>query len=101
MADRILMTPEELRGAATFVEEKQEEIRQAVDALKLKIINDVCSRWEGASQQAFIAQFEDIYNKVLNSQVPEILTGVATELRTAAETIERADQEIASAMNNG
>lgn len=100
MAERILMTPQELRDAADFVIAQQGCIKDAVDVLKSKL-DDVCSRWEGASQQAFISQFEEIYSKMLSTQVPEILDGVSQELRLAADTIEQADDSIASAMKNG
>ena len=50
MAERIMMTPQELNDGATFLRQRLDAINQEVSQLKSKI-DDVCSRWEVAAQQ--------------------------------------------------
>lgn len=97
MAERITITPQELRDAAEYVMARQSAINDAVKELKTKL-DDVCSRWEGDSQQAFIRQFDEIYTQLLSKQLPDVLEGVSQELKVAADTIEQADKELAGAM---
>ena len=52
----IKITPEELRVAADFLEQKLEAINGEVSALKGKI-DEISSNWEGSSQSSFIETF--------------------------------------------
>lgn len=96
MAERIMMTPQELNDAAAYVRERLEAINGERDSLKAKI-DDVASRWEGAAQQSFMAQFNDGMYPILRDNVPQVLEGVAGELDAAANTIRDADSSLASA----
>ena len=96
MADRILMTPDELDNGAVFLETKKNEIVSGVENVKSKI-DEICSQWEGAGQQAFVVQFDEMY-KVLHDDFPEVVTGIASILTQAAKAIRDADQSIADSL---
>lgn len=96
MSERIMMTPQELNDAATFLRQRLEAINQEVFQLKNKI-GDVSSRWEGAAQQSFINQFENDMYPILRDTLPQVINGVASELDAAANAIRDTDASLASA----
>lgn len=96
MALDIRMTPEELRAAATTLEEKRDEIVEAVELIRSKV-EDTTSEWSGEAQRAFVDNFEEML-PVLREQFPEVITGLASQLNGAADALEQADSEIASAL---
>lgn len=98
MAERIMMTPQELNDGAAFLKQCLENINQQVNDLKNKV-DDVCSRWEGAAQQSFINQFENDMYPILRDTLPQVIEGVANELDAAANAIRETDESIASAFN--
>jgi WXG100 family type VII secretion target len=92
----IRITPEELRDASTFISGKGQEVAQDIESLKAKV-NEVTNTWEGAAQSSFISSFlslEDLFK-----QFPEIIEGISSQLKAAADTIEQADAEIAKAFS--
>jgi len=95
----IKMTPQDLRDSATFLESKNTAIATEVTALQKKI-NEVTADWEGASKGKFVTSFEQIL-PVMNKQLPEIIAGIEKQLNGAADTIEKADADIASAFSQG
>lgn len=98
MAERIMMTPQELNDGATFLKQCLDNINQQVQDLKNKV-DDICSRWEGAAQQSFINQFENDMYPILRDTLPQVIEGVASELDAAANAIRETDESIASAFN--
>lgn len=92
----IRITPEELRSAADFLEQKLDAINAEVSALKGKI-DEVAANWEGAAQSSFIATFEGDMYPILKDTLPEVITGIAAQLDGAADAIEQADEEVAKA----
>ena len=96
MSERIMMTPQELNDAATFLRQRLEAINQEVSQLKSKI-DDVSSRWEGAAQQSFINRFENDMYPILRDTLPQVIDGVASELDAAANAIRETDASLASA----
>lgn len=98
MADRIMMTPEELNDGAEFLRQALDNIKGEVEAIKTRI-DDVCSRWEGAAQQSFINQFESEMYPMLRDTMPEVIDGIATELDAAANAIRETDESLASAFS--
>lgn len=98
MAERIMMTPQELNDGANFLRQRLEAIEQEVNQLKSKI-DDVASRWEGAAQQAFINQFENEMYPILRDTLPQVVDGVAQELDVAANTIRETDESLANAFS--
>ena len=94
---QIRITPEELEDGATFIQQKRDTILSEVQALKSKI-DEVASNWEGAAQSAFLASFEDMYSPTLSQTFPEILDGISTQLKTAAQIMRDTDQQLQQAM---
>ena len=92
----IKITPEELRSAADFLEQKLDAINAEVSALKGKV-DEVAANWEGAAQSSFIETFEGDMYPILKDTLPEVITGIAAQLDGAADAIEQADEEVAKA----
>lgn len=97
MADYIRMTPSELEEAAKTIRIEQGNIDDAVKRIN-SLVTTIEGNWDGAAQQAFIAQYNDQIRSLLETTVPEVLEGVATELETAATTLRDTDEQLASAM---
>lgn len=93
---QIRITPEELRGAADFLEQKLEAINGEVSALKGKI-DEITANWEGSAQSSFIDTFDNNMYPILKDTLPEVITGIAAQLDGAADVIEQADAEVAKA----
>lgn len=99
MADRIMMTPQELDDGAAFLMQRLDAIKSEVEQIKSKI-DDVCSRWEGGAQQAFIQQFEGDMYPILRDNVPQVIEGVSQELKAAAQALRDTDDALKSAFSN-
>ncbi len=93
---QIKITPEELRLAADFLELRLDAINTEVTSLKSKI-DEIAANWEGAAKSSFIETFDSNMYPVLKETLPEVITGIVTQLDGAADVIERADSEIAKA----
>lgn len=93
---QIKITPEELRDAADFLDTSRGEISDKIDAVESRV-NTVADNWEGAAQSSFIDSFEGDMLPLLKNDFPSILEGIAAQLRGAADAIEQADEEVASA----
>ena len=93
---QIRITPEELRGAADFLEQKLEALNGEVSALKGKI-DEITANWEGSAQSSFIDTFDNNMYPILKDTLPEVITGIAAQLDGAADAIEQADAEVAKA----
>lgn len=94
---QIRITPEELEDGAAFIQQKRDSILSEVQALKSKI-DEVASNWEGAAQSAFLASFEEMYSPTLSQTFPEILDGISTQLKTAAQIMRETDEQLRQAM---
>ena len=93
---QIRITPEELRDAADFLEQRLEAINTEVASLHDKI-EEVAGNWEGAAQSSFVDTFENDMYPILRDTLPQVVEGISGQLDGAADTIEQADQEIAKA----
>ncbi len=91
----IKMTPQELRDSAAFLKGKREEIVQAVNAIKGRV-DSTTADWEGAAQSSFIASFEEML-PMLTESFPQTIEGIESMLTGAADALEEADSQIASA----
>lgn len=94
---QIRITPEELEAGASAIESYRENIASEVNALNNKI-NEVSSNWEGAAQSAFLASYQDLYSPTLKDTFPEILTGIAEQLKAAAKIMRDTDEQLRQAM---
>lgn len=97
MADRILMTPAEVRECATFMNTTAENIMSEVDSINSRV-NEVVANWEGASQVAFNETWQSMYQPALHETFPETIRSLSEMLKTAADTLEQTDETIASSM---
>ena len=96
MAERIMMTPQELNDGAVFLRERMEAMNEEVASLRNRI-EDVASRWEGAAQESFIEQFMGDMYPILSETLPQIIEGLASEMDAAANAIRETDESLASA----
>ena len=96
MAERIMMTPQELNDGAVFLRERMEAMNEEVASLRNRI-EDVASRLEGAAQESFIEQFMGGMYPILSETLPQIIEGLASELDAAANAIRETDESLASA----
>lgn len=95
---QIRITPEQLRDGANFLNQRLESINSEVQQLKSKI-DEVTSEWEGAAQSSFVTCFEEQMYPVLSQTLPEVVNGIIQQMNGAAETIEEADAQLASAFS--
>ena len=93
---QIRITPEELREAADFLEEKLSEMNDIVSLIHSKI-QDVEGNWEGAAQSTFVDSFDNDMYPILKDTLPQVIEGIAGQLDGAADALEQADEEIAKA----
>lgn len=98
MALDIRMTPEELRAAAGGLDQERETILDSVRNVE-KIIEETTANWSGNAQSAFVEGFDSM-RSVLKEEFPRVLEGLAQQLKGAADTLERADEELANALKN-
>lgn len=91
----IRMTPQELRDSAGFLQGKRTEIVDAVMAIKSRV-DATTAEWEGAAQSSFIETFEEML-PMLTEKFPETIEGIESMLKGAADALEEADSQIASA----
>lgn len=93
MADRITITPEELRTSARNFKLKSDEISDTLRFL-LNEVHNLESTWDGAAQDQFFAQYNELQTPL--NQFPEILQGIASQLEAVAQTLEETDSALAS-----
>lgn len=96
MASQIRMTPQELRDGSTTLQNQKEQCMEILASMKSKV-DEVAGNWEGAAQNAFVAQFEELY-KNISEALPQTVDGISDMLKSSATTIEEADAQIASAL---
>ena len=59
-------------------------------------VNNTTANWEGAAQSQFVQNFDEML-PMLKESFPDIIEGIESMMKGAADTIERADEEIANA----
>lgn len=92
----IRITPEDLRDAADYLEDRLDAINSEVKDLKAKI-DEIAPNWEGAAKSSFIETFESDMYPIMRDTLPEVIKGIAAQLDGAADAIEQADEEVAKA----
>jgi WXG100 family type VII secretion target len=95
---QIRITPEELEQGAKSIEGYRDTINGEISQLNTTITN-VTDNWEGAAQSAFLSSYQELYNPTLRETFPEILTGIAEQLKAAAKIMRDTDEELRGAMN--
>ena len=95
MAERITITPEELRDSASKFTTKSGEIREILSFLRSEV-DSLEATWEGAAQSQFFASYSEM-EQTLN-QFPEVLDGIRQQLTTVAQTLEDTDEQLGASL---
>ncbi len=98
MADRITITPEELRDSSTMFNNKAEEITQILNDLRSEV-DSLEATWDGAAQDAFFQSYEEMQSTL--EQFPVILEGIASQLTSVADTLEDTDEQLSQSLAGG
>ena len=93
---QIKITPEELREGAAFLDNRLSAINSEVTSLKAKI-DEISSNWEGAAQSSFIDSFYNDMYPIMHETLPQVIEGIQSQLKGAADALEQADEEVAKA----
>lgn len=94
----IRMTPAELRDLASAVSGIRDDILNRVNDMDNKI-KTVTESWDGESKTAYFSDYEEVL-PVLKDTFPQVVEDLATRLTFAADKLEQADQDIASALKS-
>lgn len=94
----IKMTPSELRDLASTVTGIRDEIENLVNNMNGRINADTAD-WDGESKTQYFSDYEALL-PTLQETFPQVIEDLATKLTFAADKLEEADQDIASAIRN-
>lgn len=92
----IKMTPNELRALSETVTEIRNSILDQVDNMNSKISAET-AEWDGQSKEQYFSDYEAIL-PTLQKTFPEVIEDLSKKLKFAADKLEEADQDIASAI---
>lgn len=92
----IKMTPSELRDLANTVTGIRDEIENQVSNMNSRINSDT-AEWDGESKSQYFADYEALL-PTLQDTFPQVIEDLAAKLTFAADKLEEADQNIASAI---
>ena len=95
MAERITITPEELRDSASKFTGKATEIRETL-SFQRNEVDSLEATWEGAAQNQFFISYAEM-EQTLN-QFPEVLDGISQQLTTVAQTLEDTDEQLGASL---
>lgn len=90
------MTPSELRDLASTVTGIRDEILSQVTTMDSRITSDT-AEWDGESKTQYFADYDELI-PTLRDKFPQVIEDLATKLTFAADKLEEADQDIASAL---
>ena len=94
---RILITPEELYAASSYMTNRLESITSEMNALKSQV-DDTMSRWEGRAKEAFYPLFNETHGQVQNA-LTESIQGLSNGIYQSARALEETDGAIAGSMS--
>lgn len=94
----IRMTPSELRDLATAVKGIRDEIVDRVTTMDTRINNDTAD-WDGESKTQYFSDYDALL-PTLQETFPTVIENLAKKLIFAADKLEEADRDIASAIRN-
>jgi WXG100 family type VII secretion target len=89
MAQRILVTPEQLEGVASQFKQSSEQSQQMIARLQQNV-NNLQGQWDGMTKQRFFQDFQNA-QKQMNLYV-QTLESINAELRQIATRFRQADQ---------
>lgn len=89
MAQRILVTPEQLEQVANQFKSSSEQSQQMISRLQQQV-NGLQGQWDGMTKQRFFTDFQNA-QKQMNTYV-QLLESINQELKTIANRFRQADQ---------
>lgn len=93
MAGQIRVTPQELYDMAREYNSESGQVNDQITRLD-GMINHLNSVWEGASSEAFAAQYEELKPSFM--KMAQLLEDVSTQLGETGRILEDTDRQIAS-----
>ena len=95
MANRIVFEYEKMQAAATKIKGISAQYVEAATTFQTSMQNAMTG-WEGDSQVKFNALITNSVIKHMNKTIPELVTALADLLDSNAQSMQKADAEIAS-----
>jgi WXG100 family type VII secretion target len=97
MAGQITITPEQMRSSAGQYDNEAEEVGQMISRMD-RMLADLQQEWRGAASEAYAARWNgDLKQSFKNAQ--QLITEIASSLRSTATQLESTDQQIAQGFN--
>ncbi|MDE8676090.1 WXG100 family type VII secretion target [Priestia aryabhattai] len=93
MSGIIRVTPAELRDMSSRYTNESGQVQELVSRLDT-MKNQLQDMWEGASSEAFAAQYEELKPSFV--EMSNLLTKIAKQLDDSANVLEDTDNQIAS-----
>jgi WXG100 family type VII secretion target len=93
MSGQIRVTPAELYNMSSQYSQESGQVNEQVTRLN-GMIDHLNSVWEGASSEAFAAQYEELKPSFI--KMAELLQDISTQLSNTGKVLEDTDQQIAS-----
>lgn len=90
----IRMTPESARVKAGEISNCREEVDTTIRRLENIITVQLREEWEGAAQRSFEEQFLELKNTVMK-EFSTLLENISVQLKSVADAVEQADNDIA------
>lgn len=96
MAERITITPEELRSSANVFLTQADQISEILKTLE-KEVESLESTWEGAAQDQFLSVYQTMSPEFMK-MATQVLPGISNTLNSIAQKLEETDEQIASSL---
>lgn len=93
MAGQIKLRAEEARGHAQDVRDTKGEVFDTIGSLRTRL-DGLIDSFEGSTQEAFIEKLDEV--KTGLDELLEALDGLGSFLKSAADTIEQLDTDLAT-----
>lgn len=92
---QIRITPEELYQGANAVNGLAQAILDNLTQLK-STVDGVANNWEGAARSSYVESFNQLHAEFVKT-FPPAVEGMASQMNSAAQTIEQTDAELSKA----
>ena len=96
MSQKMIFRYGKMEEAANAIDGYAKDYADAAITLNTAVTNAI-SDWEGASKEKFVT-FMTSVNTYTGTTIPDVVRGVASVLRSNAESMKDADKQIADAM---
>jgi len=94
MADIVYRFPE-METSASEVDGYAEQYKKAAETLKDSVLSAIAN-WEGESRDKFVSFLEVSVYEHMHTNIPQIVSVVASEIRASSENMSKTDAELAS-----